>query len=192
MRDGTLAGFGSNGGAVEVDETFFGKELGVKKHKKARSVHHKMKMLTLVDRESGRTKSVVIDDMKKSTLIPILRENIAKEATVFTDAAKLSNNFADHDCTTHSAGAYFKRDEPEVHTNTAEIAHSGTDPLGFRAWRHDERLRLAGIKAPGKGEEGYAGAAEALSRWVSGKDVYISTVNAKRGDDEARRGFGRY
>jgi len=31
MRDGFLAPFGSNGGAVGVDETFIGKEPGVKK-----------------------------------------------------------------------------------------------------------------------------------------------------------------
>lgn len=36
MRDGALAGFGGNGGIVEVDETFIGKEPGVKKAKNAR------------------------------------------------------------------------------------------------------------------------------------------------------------
>ncbi|MBK8441163.1 MAG: transposase [Rhodobacter sp.] len=75
VGDGALAGFGSNGGIVEVDETFIGKEPGVTKAKNARGGSHKMKMLTLVDRSTKRAKSIVIDDLKKSTLIPILIEN---------------------------------------------------------------------------------------------------------------------
>lgn len=128
MRSGDLAPMGGGGGAVEVDETFIGKEPGVTKHKNARGVHHKMKMLTLVDRNSGRAKSVVIDDMKRSTLIPILRENIAKEAVIYTDEAKqyseLSKDFADHDFTTHSKGEYVRREKPQVHTNTVEGFYS--------------------------------------------------------------------
>lgn len=52
LRGGDLAPFGSGGGAVEVDETFIGRIKGAPKR---RAFHHKMKVLTLVDRDSGDT-----------------------------------------------------------------------------------------------------------------------------------------
>ena len=118
MRDDNLAGFGSGGGVVEVDETFIGREPGMEK--KA-GYFHKMKMLTLVDRTTGRAKAIVVDDLKVATLMPIIRENIAKEATIYTDEAKqyarIGRAFAHHDFTTHKAGEYVRGD---VHTNTVE------------------------------------------------------------------------
>jgi hypothetical protein len=50
MRSGDLAPFGGNGGVVEVDETFIGQLKGAEKK---RAFHHKMKVLALVDRDSG-------------------------------------------------------------------------------------------------------------------------------------------
>jgi transposase-like protein len=118
MRDDTLAGFGSGGGVVEVDETFIGREPGSVKRA---AYHHKMKVLTLVDRTTGKAKSMVVDDLKVSTLMPIIRENVAKEATIYTDEAKqyirIGRAFAHHDFTTHKAGEYVRGD---VHTNTVE------------------------------------------------------------------------
>lgn len=118
MRDDSLAGFGAGGGVVEIDETFIGREPGMVK--KA-AYHHKMKMLTLVDRATGRAKAIVVDDLKVATLMPIIRENIAKEATIYTDEAKqytrIGRAFAQHDFTTHKAGEYVRGD---VHTNTVE------------------------------------------------------------------------
>jgi len=52
MRDGELAPFGGGGGMVEADETFIGKEPGEPKAQSG--VHDKMKVLSLVDRTSGR------------------------------------------------------------------------------------------------------------------------------------------
>ena len=57
MRVGDLAPMGGDGGAVEVDETFIGKEPGYSKKKNARSYHHKMKVLSLVDRTTGEVRS---------------------------------------------------------------------------------------------------------------------------------------
>ena len=78
MRSGDLAPMGENGGIVEVDETFIGIDPAKKKSAKARGAHHKMKVLSLVDRSTGRARSIVVDDLKATTLVPILRENIAK------------------------------------------------------------------------------------------------------------------
>jgi len=119
MRDDSSVDFGSGGGTVEVDETFIGHQY--KKSPTARGGDHKNKLLTLVDRATGRAKSIVVKDLKVSTLLPILRENIAAEAIVYTDEArqysKLGKEFADHDFTTHSKGEYGRG---VVHTNTVE------------------------------------------------------------------------
>lgn len=119
MRSDNTVDFGSGGGVVEVDETFIGH-----KHKKAegaRGYAHKNAILTLVVRTSGQSKSFVVENVKAATLLPILRENIAKEAVVYTDEAKqygkVGSEFAEHDFTTHSKGQYVRGD---VHTNTIE------------------------------------------------------------------------
>ena len=118
MRDDTIGTFGNGGGVVEVDETFIGREPGkpVK-----RGVGHKMKVLTLVDRTTGKAKSVVVDDLKIKTLLPILKENIAAEATVYTDEAmqydNLGKHFALHDKVNHGMEEYARGD---VSTNTVE------------------------------------------------------------------------
>ena len=128
MRSSALAGFGGNGGVVEVDETFIGQNPDKPKKKGARGFAHKNAMLTLVDRDTKQAKSIFVDDIKKDTLVPLLRKNIAKEALVYTDEAKqytrLSKYFASHDFTTHSAGEYVKLEKPEVHTNTVEGFYS--------------------------------------------------------------------
>lgn len=121
MRDDTLGSFGAGGGVVEADETFIGKEPGKEKSKTARGWAHKMKVLSLVDRETGRAKSIVVDDLTKKTVVAILRENIAKEAIVHTDEAYhyrgIAADFAGHDFVRHSADEYVRGD---VHTNTIE------------------------------------------------------------------------
>ena len=124
MRDGELdVPFGSGGGIVEVDETFIGNDRTVKPkgEKKGRGYAHKHKVLSLVDRETGRAKSMVVDSLKAKDLTPILEANIATEARVMTDDAgqyrNLGNSFAGHDFVSHGAGEYGRG---EVHTNTIE------------------------------------------------------------------------
>jgi transposase-like protein len=58
MRTYSFASFGAGGGVVEADETFIGREPGTEKKP---SFHHKMKVVSLVDREPGRSKSFVVD-----------------------------------------------------------------------------------------------------------------------------------
>ncbi|MGO9121282.1 MAG: IS1595 family transposase [Desulfomonilaceae bacterium] len=123
MRNGDLAPFGANGGIVESDETFIGKEPGVKKRP---SYHHKQKVLSLIDRTSGHSRSFVIDAVNAKTIIPILQENINKEARLVTDDAgyyaksELRGCFAAHGIVNHSDGEYVSRRYPEIHTNTVE------------------------------------------------------------------------
>lgn len=122
MRDGSMGNFGSGGGAVEVDETYIGRDTSIKpKHeKKGRGFHHKYKVLSLVDRETGRAKSIVVDKVNSKTLIPLVNENVAKEAIIYTDesaAYKTMYKHHKHDFVRHSAGEYGRK---EVHTNTIE------------------------------------------------------------------------
>ena len=124
MRNDGSVDFGAGGGVVEVDETFIGNDRTIKpKHsKKGRGYAHKHKVLALVDRNSGKARSMVVKDLKAKTLVPILRENIDKDATVYTDEAgqyrSLGRVFADHDFVRHSADQWAK--PGGVHTNTIE------------------------------------------------------------------------
>ena len=75
--------------------------------KRKAAYYHNMQTLTFVDRTTGRAKAIVVDDLKVATWMPILRENIAKEATLYTDEAKqyarIGQAFVHHDFTTHKA-----------------------------------------------------------------------------------------
>jgi len=121
MRSGDLAPFGGAGGAVEVDETFIGREPGkpVK-----RAYHHKMKVLTLVDRESGRARSIVVDDLRPATITPILQINMSREARLMTDEAghylHVGREFAQHGVVRHGQEEYVNPQDRTIHTNTIE------------------------------------------------------------------------
>ena len=119
MRQGNLkVPFGRGGGAVEADETFIGRLKGKPKRS---AFHHKMKVLSLLDRERGQVRSVVVDDVSPATIVPIVRKNIAKEATLMTDEAtqyqRVGKGFARHGFVRHKEDEYVRGD---VHTNTVE------------------------------------------------------------------------
>lgn len=127
MRDNGLQIFGSGGGTVEVDETFIGHDKTVKPkgERKGRGYAHKNKILSLVDRTTGQARSIVIDDMKGTTIIPILEANIAREARVMSDEAPhygvVGRLFAGgHGYTHHSKGEYVSKADRTIHTNTIE------------------------------------------------------------------------
>lgn len=122
-EDGIAGPMGSGGGAVEVDETFIGRDKSIKPdhEKKGRGYAHKHKVLALVDRSTGRAKAMVVDSLKAKDLTPILVENIAAEARVMTDEAgqyvHLHRDFAEHGVVRHNAGEYGRGD---IYTNTIE------------------------------------------------------------------------
>ncbi len=120
MRSGDLSPVGADGGAVEVDETYIGREPGkpVK-----RAFHHKMKVPTLVDRESGRARSMVVDNIRPATIAPIVLDNLHREARLMTDEAghylAVGREFAAHGVVRHGQGEYVTADRT-IHTNTIE------------------------------------------------------------------------
>ena len=121
LRSGDLAPFGSGGGIVEVDETFIGR---IKGAPVKRSFHHKMKVLALIDRDTGTARTMVVDKVNASTIMPIVKANIAREATVMTDEAMayttIPHHFAGHGVTVHSAGQYVDLEDRTIHSNTVE------------------------------------------------------------------------
>ena len=126
MRDGDLAPFGVGGGFVEADETFIGREPGIEKGKGG--YKHKMKVLSLLDRETGARRSFVVDGVTIGDVTPILRENIAREAKLLTDDAGqyrfMYQHFASHQTTPHMKGVYVDPKNPTIHTNTIEGSFS--------------------------------------------------------------------
>lgn len=121
MRDGDLSAFGGNGGIVEVDETFIGKLKGAEKK---RAFHHKMKVLALVDRDSGKARTMVIDNVKAETLMPIVIANVSREARIMTDEHSGYRDagkwFAGHGTTSHGKGEYVNLQDRTIHSNTVE------------------------------------------------------------------------
>lgn len=125
MKSGDLTPLGEDGGIVEVDETFIGNDRTIKPKgvKKGRGYQHKNKVLSLVDRKRGHARSIVVDNLKAATLLPILASNIDPSARVMTDEAGqyryLTRNFK-HEFVSHLRGEYVSRDDRTVHTNTIE------------------------------------------------------------------------
>ncbi len=121
MRDGDLTPFGGGGGIVEVDETFIGKLKGVEKK---RAYHHKMKVLALVDRDSGKARTMVIDNVRPETLMPLVIANVKREARVMTDEHSGYRDagkwFAAHGTTSHGRGEYVNLEDRSIHSNTVE------------------------------------------------------------------------
>lgn len=121
MTDGGLELFGANGGTVEVDETFIGRDFDKKPkgEKKGRGFAHKNKVLALVDRESGKARSMVVDDLKATTLMPLLKANISADARVMTDEAgqykHVGQHFAGRGFTRHGQGEYVSKIDPHQH-----------------------------------------------------------------------------
>jgi len=121
MRDGNGDIFGGAGGVVEVDETFIGHLKGAEKK---RAFHHKMKVLALVDRDSGKARTMVIENVKAETLMPIVLANVAREARVMTDEHSgyrdIGKFFAAHGTTSHGRGQYVDLEDRSIHSNTVE------------------------------------------------------------------------
>lgn len=126
MRSGDLAvPFGSDGGAVEVDETYIGFKAGRTPQK---GTGHKRAVLALVDRDSGQSRWFHINDSRAKDIHPIVAANISREARLMTDEAtmyrKIGRDFAAHGTTTHARMEFVSREDRTIHTNTVEGAFS--------------------------------------------------------------------
>ncbi len=114
--------FGQGGGTVEVDETYIGNDKP--RQPGHRGGHHKRKVLSLIDRNTGQAKSMVVKTVAAKFLVPTLRKNIAPSAHIMTDDATwyspLSLAFRKHDSVNHSKYEYVRVSDRRIHTNTVE------------------------------------------------------------------------
>ena len=122
MRSGDLAPFGSDGGIVEVDETFIGND-GKPKPTNARGCAPQ-EQGAFADRSRHRPRPQPSwwTISRRKPCCRSCATNIAREARVMTDEARLlrparRRRSPSHDFVSHGAGEYVRG---EVHTNTLE------------------------------------------------------------------------
>lgn len=131
MREGGLVPpLGGNGGIVEADETYFGKQEAPtpSKHRRGRPYTKggktgpsgKRAVVALVER-GGRVRSFHPGVADGDTVANIVRDNIARETRLMTDESRLYKKvgpeFVSHETVKHSHGEYVRGD---VYTNTVE------------------------------------------------------------------------
>jgi transposase-like protein len=121
MDDKTTTPMGGKGKTVEADETFIGQKVG---HTKDSGAHHKMAVVTLVER-GGRAKSFKVDKVTAADVVPIVRAHADKASNLMTDEARLyrkvGTEYASHGTVAHKRGEYGRGD---IHTNTVEGFYS--------------------------------------------------------------------
>jgi transposase-like protein len=123
MRSGgLLPPMGSNGGAVEVDETYIGRLQG--QPVRYGGATHKNTVLTLVER-GGSVRSFHVDSTRIADVAPIIRANISREAKLMTDEApwyrEVGRDFSSHGTVHHTNKEYVRG---EITTNTVEGYYS--------------------------------------------------------------------
>jgi hypothetical protein len=83
---------------------------------------HKIPVFALVHRETGQSRSFVIERGDSANILPIVRANIDRETYILSDNAvhytkKLRTEFLGHGTVNHGAGEYVRG---RIHTNTIE------------------------------------------------------------------------
>jgi transposase-like protein len=123
MRPATLTPMGGGGKAVEVDETYIGRQEGHGVDKTG--YHNKNMVLTLVER-GGSARSFHTGGHSIADIVPIVRQNVRRESDLMTDKAHhykaVGKEFASHGSVAHERGEYWK--PGEIHTNTVEGYYS--------------------------------------------------------------------
>ncbi|QXQ07447.1 IS1595 family transposase [Sphingosinicellaceae bacterium] len=103
---------------VEADEAYIGR---IKGKPTKRGAGHKMKVLSLVDRNTGTVRSFTDVSLTATQIFPIIHANISREARLMTDESNLYTgigaSFASHETVMHGADEYVRGD---VFTNTVE------------------------------------------------------------------------
>lgn len=122
MDAGSFPPFGSRGGLVEIDETYIGRAEGEELTRPA--MWHMHRVLTMIDRDTGRARSMVLDDFTQAGVKKVLDENIVRSAIIVTDEAQVykptAREFGGHKTVNHKKEEYVSRENPLYHTNTVE------------------------------------------------------------------------
>jgi hypothetical protein len=119
MREGDLAPLGGNNTVVEADECYIGAKKGIERPKGG--FRHKMRVVTLIDRGSGRARSIDASATERDLVAKIVRKNVKRESRLVTDEARhywsVGREFSKHESVMHGIGEYVRGD---VYTNRAE------------------------------------------------------------------------
>jgi transposase-like protein len=123
MKSDDTTPMGSGGGDVFADETYFGRNPDMPRSRMP--IRGMNQILTLVDRTTGRSTSMVFDgSLNAANVMPVLEANIAKEARLITDDARHyrtpGKSFAAHRFVNHSGGEYVSREDRTITTNQIE------------------------------------------------------------------------
>lgn len=121
MIPGDNGPMGSDGGIVEADETFIGRVPGESRM----AIHNMNKVVSLVERATGRATSVVITGFISSgTVGKVLHDHVSRDATLMTDDGRhygaIGRDYVGHHTVNHSAGEYVRKGDATFHTNTIE------------------------------------------------------------------------
>lgn len=110
MIDGQLAPFGGEGGDVQVDETYYGNR--EKKPAKVRGFAHKMRIVSLLDKTSGATRSIYAPGLTTTEVADIVAANVARNSVLVTDESylyrRVGKEFNDHVRVFHGINQYVK------------------------------------------------------------------------------------
>jgi transposase-like protein len=82
---------GGNGGAVEVDETYYGTKTDAedKPVAKRRGGAHKMAIVSLVDRQTGEKRSFHMPLVNSHTLKAVINSQVSRDTHLMTDESRL-------------------------------------------------------------------------------------------------------
>ena len=110
---------GGDGGFVEADETYIGRVPGNNRM----AIHNMNKVVSLVDRVTGRAMSVVFTGgINSGTIGNMLLKHVSPKATLMTDEARhylnMGTLFSAHHTVNHSRDEYVR--DGVFHTNTIE------------------------------------------------------------------------
>lgn len=123
MTNDTIGDFGAGGTMVEADETFLGRD---PEAVKTRHPHrHMNKVVSLIDRATGRSASVVFTgNLSADSVGQIVAAYVSPEAHLMTDEARhyrtIGRDYAVHTSVAHARGEYVRKGDATVHTNTIE------------------------------------------------------------------------
>lgn len=110
---------GGEGKIVESDEAIVG---GFKKKRLGGKIARKKKIVTLIDRESGRAKSFHVTHIDHTNVRTALVTNVHRSSHLMTDDARfyvrIGEEFASHHTTIHSNREFAR--PGGIHSNTAE------------------------------------------------------------------------
>jgi transposase-like protein len=158
----------------------------------------KMKVMSIIDRTSGRARSVVLDFVTTKTVTDAIIANVSPDARLITDQAsqylKVGAQMADHQSVNHGAREYVRKSDVTVHTNTVE-GYFSVFKRGMRGvYQHCSKKHLHRYMAEfdfrysnrsAVGVEDISRADTALTGFA-GKRLTYETVGARRSSEEVR------